>query len=408
MPSSHQAVCVPTPHVPALRRVQHDCQQARIGDEQHVVAFEIDSDEHRNRCRATHRRSRMSDTFRQHPRIADGDECGFCSASGRFEPAPRHLGRSAAASRQAISSACAMPGGGGVQWRPGCLKKEARVLSALVGRDRELGVLLGCLDEAQQGRASLVVCVGGPGIGKTRLVEELTGRARERGVLTAWGRAAMTDGAPPYWPWQRGLAGAGRRRDGRAGRRRPSCDERCRAVAGGARAEVRRGGTARARGRAASPAARRPRRFGRRGRTVAAVGAVPRAHGTRRPSPCRRLLPRHGGPYRHPGPGTQRHPGRAARFGAGRRRRAGLRHRRASGQRRRAGGGVRRDGGQPVLRRPSLPVSWPRGPGSRGPYPGRCSTRSASASDGSPRTARRRCVPRRCSVPGSRCPSSQR
>ena len=43
--------------------------------------------------------------------------------------------------------------------------------------------------------------MGGPGIGKTRLVEELTERARERGVLTAWGRAAMTDGAPPYWPW---------------------------------------------------------------------------------------------------------------------------------------------------------------------------------------------------------------
>ena len=75
------------------------------------------------------------------------------------------------------------------------------MLPALVGRDRELGVLLGCLDEAQQGRASLVVCVGGPGIGKTRLVEEFAGLARKRGVMTAWGRAAMADGAPPYWPW---------------------------------------------------------------------------------------------------------------------------------------------------------------------------------------------------------------
>ena len=55
------------------------------------------------------------------------------------------------------------------------------MLTALVGRDRELGVLLGCLDEAQRGRANLVVCVGEPGIGKTRLVEELSGRARERG-----------------------------------------------------------------------------------------------------------------------------------------------------------------------------------------------------------------------------------
>jgi len=52
------------------------------------------------------------------------------------------------------------------------------VRTALVGRDRELGVLLGCLDEAQRGHANLVVCVGEPGIGKTRLVEELTGQAR--------------------------------------------------------------------------------------------------------------------------------------------------------------------------------------------------------------------------------------
>ena len=43
----------------------------------------------------------------------------------------------------------------------------------LVGRDLELGVLLGCLEEAQRGRANLVICVGEPGIGKTRLAEEL-------------------------------------------------------------------------------------------------------------------------------------------------------------------------------------------------------------------------------------------
>ena len=91
------------------------------------------------------------------------------------------------------------------------------MLSALVGRDRELGVLLGCLDDAQRGRATLVVCVGGPGVGKTRLVEELAGRARERGVLTAWGRGGTSDGAPPYWPWREvlrvldtaGMAGPG-------------------------------------------------------------------------------------------------------------------------------------------------------------------------------------------------------
>src|SRR6187200_2162995 len=82
-----------------------------------------------------------------------------------------------------------------------CLE-EARVLSALVGRDRELGLLLGCLDDARRGRANLVVCVGGPGVGKTRLVEELARSARSSGVVVAWVRAAATPGAPPYWPWR--------------------------------------------------------------------------------------------------------------------------------------------------------------------------------------------------------------
>ena len=76
------------------------------------------------------------------------------------------------------------------------------MLSQLVGRDRELALLLRCLRDARLGRANLVVCVGGPGVGKTRLVEELARSARERGVLVTWGRGAATPGAPPYWPWR--------------------------------------------------------------------------------------------------------------------------------------------------------------------------------------------------------------
>ena len=110
------------------------------------------------------------------------------------------------------------------------------MLSALVGRDRELGVLLGCLDDAQEGRASVLVCVGGPGIGKTRLVEELTARAGVGGALTVWGRGATSDGAPPYSPWRdvlqvlhaAGLAGPspGELLDG--GGAEPSLEERVR------------------------------------------------------------------------------------------------------------------------------------------------------------------------------------
>ena len=108
------------------------------------------------------------------------------------------------------------------------------MLTALVGRDRELGVLLGCLDEAQRGHANLVVCLGEPGIGKTRLVEELTGQARGLGVMTAWGRTS-TDGAPSFWPWREvlralGTAGLGRQilADVAANGVEPSVEERVR------------------------------------------------------------------------------------------------------------------------------------------------------------------------------------
>ena len=110
------------------------------------------------------------------------------------------------------------------------------MLSSLVGRERELALLLGCLDEAQRGRANLVVCMGEPGVGKSRLVDELAGCAGEKGFLTAWGRAASTDGAPPYWPWQEvlraledeGTAGGGAVVDLAVGGVQPSFEARVR------------------------------------------------------------------------------------------------------------------------------------------------------------------------------------
>ena len=54
--------------------------------------------------------------------------------------------------------------------------------SDLVGRQWEMSVLGGLLDDAVDGRGAVVGVVGQPGIGKSRLAHEVAGMARQRGV----------------------------------------------------------------------------------------------------------------------------------------------------------------------------------------------------------------------------------
>lgn len=75
----------------------------------------------------------------------------------------------------------------------------------LVGRERELAALVGHLESALAAHPRVVLCRGEPGIGKTRMAEELTVLAATRGVPVAWGPAAESSGAPPYWPWRQVL-----------------------------------------------------------------------------------------------------------------------------------------------------------------------------------------------------------
>jgi DNA-binding CsgD family transcriptional regulator len=80
---------------------------------------------------------------------------------------------------------------------------------SLAGRDQELAALRGWRAEALAGDGRLVVLTGPPGIGKTRLAEELAGGARRNGQRVLWGRAVEERGAPPLWPWRRILNAVG-------------------------------------------------------------------------------------------------------------------------------------------------------------------------------------------------------
>jgi tetratricopeptide (TPR) repeat protein len=66
------------------------------------------------------------------------------------------------------------------------------------------------LDDAVAGHARLVLLSGEPGIGKTRLCEELGADARRRGVLGLWGNCYEGEGAAAFWPWVQILRAASR------------------------------------------------------------------------------------------------------------------------------------------------------------------------------------------------------
>jgi len=83
----------------------------------------------------------------------------------------------------------------------------ATVASALpertpfVGREAERGELQRLLEQAIGGAGALVMLGGEPGIGKTRLCEELMAEARQRGMIALSGRCYEMEGAPPYMPF---------------------------------------------------------------------------------------------------------------------------------------------------------------------------------------------------------------
>ncbi|MGH8973573.1 MAG: BTAD domain-containing putative transcriptional regulator, partial [Acidimicrobiia bacterium] len=74
-----------------------------------------------------------------------------------------------------------------------------------VGRDGELRRLVRRREEAATGRGGLVLLCGVPGIGKTRLVEELATEAQRQGTEVAWGSAFGGGWTPPYAPFAQAI-----------------------------------------------------------------------------------------------------------------------------------------------------------------------------------------------------------
>jgi AAA ATPase domain len=73
-----------------------------------------------------------------------------------------------------------------------------------VGRERELSELRDGLADATSGqgrRGGVFLISGEPGIGKTRLADELAAEAASRGMQVVRGRCWEGGGAPAYLPW---------------------------------------------------------------------------------------------------------------------------------------------------------------------------------------------------------------
>jgi eukaryotic-like serine/threonine-protein kinase len=71
----------------------------------------------------------------------------------------------------------------------------------MVGRDAERAELVRHLDAALAGHGGVVLIGGEPGIGKTRLTEELLAEARRRGASDRVGHCYEMQGSPPYVPF---------------------------------------------------------------------------------------------------------------------------------------------------------------------------------------------------------------
>ena len=80
-------------------------------------------------------------------------------------------------------------------------RPSTAVSRPLEGRTSDLALLHAALRQAAAWHGRMVLLAGEPGIGKTRLAEELVARATAAGAAVAWGGSNEGEGAPAFWPW---------------------------------------------------------------------------------------------------------------------------------------------------------------------------------------------------------------
>src|SRR2546423_3164893 len=75
----------------------------------------------------------------------------------------------------------------------------------IVGRRRELTVVMSHYEAARGGRARVVLVTGEPGMGKTRLLDEVALRSAQDGAVVLRGQASEAEGMPPFLPFVEAL-----------------------------------------------------------------------------------------------------------------------------------------------------------------------------------------------------------
>ncbi|OCP18291.1 MULTISPECIES: AAA and adenylate/guanylate cyclase domain-containing protein [unclassified Ensifer] len=88
-------------------------------------------------------------------------------------------------------------------FRPQTRRPAAPMSTGLIGRERELRFLRATFTSVSSGTNSLVVVLGEPGIGKTRLVTTFTNELRAKGAVVAVAPAERDDRRTSLWAWRR-------------------------------------------------------------------------------------------------------------------------------------------------------------------------------------------------------------